>query len=61
MFILKIIKRIKQYFYNRRITKQIRYWREHPTEFCEEYLGCKLYPYQKVLLNKMVKEKKCLQ
>jgi DNA replication protein DnaD len=37
------------------MTKFIRYYREHPAEFAEEYLGCELYPYQKEMLNKMYK------
>jgi hypothetical protein len=35
------------------MVKFIRFYREHPAEFAEGYLGCKLYPYQKELINKM--------
>lgn len=54
-FIKNIINKIKHYFYKRKMTKFIRYYREHPAEFAEEYLGCALYPYQKEMLNKMYK------
>ena len=47
---LKAIK-LKDYFFK----KKIRYWRKHPAEFCEEYMGCKLYPYQKVMVNMLSK------
>lgn len=52
-FIKNIISRIKHYFYKRKMVKFIRFYREHPAEFAEGYLGCKLYPYQKELINKM--------
>lgn len=43
--------RLKDYFFKRKFQKKAKYWREHPVEFCEEYMGCKLYPYQKVMVN----------
>jgi len=52
-FIKNIISSIKHYFHKRKMTKFIRFYREHPAEFAEEYLGCKLYPYQKELINVM--------
>lgn len=54
-FIKNIINNIKHYFYKRKMTKFIRYYREHPAEFVEKYFGCELYPYQKEMLNKMYK------
>ena len=54
-FVKNIINKIKHYFFKRKMTKFIRYYRSHPTEFAEKYLGCKLYSYQKELLNKIYK------
>lgn len=54
-FVKDIINKIKYYFFKRKMTKFIRYYRSHPAEFAEKYLGCKLYPYQKEVLNKIYK------
>lgn len=48
----KIINKLrKRNKFRREYTRQTRYWREHPLEFIEKFLGCKLHWYQKVLLK----------
>jgi reverse gyrase len=32
-------------------------WQEHPSQFLEEFFGMKLYWYQKLFINKIVKNK----
>jgi hypothetical protein len=54
--IIKLIReRIRRYFFIKKYKKRAKYWREHPVEFCEEFFGCKLYPYQKDMINKINK------
>jgi len=48
MIIIKWIKnKIKRYKYKKFIT----YYRENPDKFCEDYLGMKLYNYQKKMIK----------
>lgn len=52
----KIIQWIKNKFRNRKMKKFIKYYRSRPDKFCEEFLGIKLFEYQKEILRKTEKE-----
>lgn len=47
-----IYKKITWRSKKKKYTEVIRYYREHPDKFCEEYLGMELYDYQKETLIK---------
>lgn len=50
----KIIRWIKNKFRNRKMKKFIKYYHSRPGKFCEEFLGIKLFDYQKEMLKKMM-------
>lgn len=52
----KIIQWIKSKFRNHKMKKFIKYYCSRPDEFCEEFLGIKLFEYQKEILKEMAKE-----
>lgn len=57
LFLLSIIRKIHwKLFKRKKYAKKIKYWRDNPDKFCEEYLNIKLFNYQKEILKKMMNE-----
>ena len=44
--------------FRREYIKQVKYWREHPDEFIEDFYEIKIYWYQKFFLRKFFKRGK---
>jgi len=56
-FIKKIFMKIFWKFRKKKkYAKWIEYWRRNPDIFCEEFLGMKLFDYQKKILKDMEKK-----
>lgn len=52
----KLIQWIKNKFHNRKMKKFIKYYRSRPDRFCEEFLGIKLFKYQKEMLREVMND-----
>ena len=52
-----MIAKVKQFIKKRRYKKFVKHYKNNLAKFCEDYLGIKLYNYQKKMLNNTYKSK----
>ncbi len=53
---IPLLQRIKNKRKHRKYKKFIQYYKSNPDKFCEDFLGIKLFEYQKKMLKDTIEE-----